>query len=513
MEQNHRKKIKFILAPILFFTLCAGIYYTSYQVVLNTSKDPSCREIFDSKTEENQKRICCDATHYNNSDEMCGAKCDFLNINPESEYCQVLSANHESPALFEEKTRPELLDPKCKSVEVEATEVLEGGQKILRVGKPIKVKYQLATPDTKVKNYQLEFFTFDKDFKEFKPVRFEDEKNFSYIVPATDLSSPTQSLEFSIPHSELYRPDLTIDKSFPSNVLMVLSTIDKENKKILQSPECYVKLFVDNSPSYCTSFKVSNEELEAGQKINFSVVPAIPEVFGYKLTFQNINNKDREISFTRLNNKNESFVAQEIPAKDQSKFSLDLSWNDFNKTDLNSGNIPENIRALAYVIPNSSVDQSTIAPCVAEFKLEKDSGVSMCKNLSFSIKNGTTGLIKQKGVDANYDLLTSQDTLQLKSESKSDSIEFSYNFFNLDNLNSKKVARPISFEKNKDFIITKTGGDDRTSSIEISHSQLDKKDLNTSKNPKKVQVIATFKNEDGRLSKKDKECTIEFRVE
>lgn len=512
-QNKHKKKIKFILAPILFLFLCAGIYYTSYQFVLQTSKDSSCRDIFDSKTEENQKRICCDETHYNNSDEMCGVKCDFLGVNPESSYCQVLSANHEEPALFEEKNKPELLDPKCKSVEVDSTEVLDGGQKILRVGKPITAKYQLATPDNKAKNYQFEFFTFDQEFKEFKPVKFDEQQTLTYIIPASDLSNPNQTVEFSIAHENLHKPDLSIDKSFPSNVLMVMSTIDKDNKKILQSPECYVKLFVDNNPSYCTSFKVSNSELEAGEKINFELIPAISDIFGYKLAFQNIENNNKEISYTRLNNINEAFITQEIPAKNNTKFSIDLSWTDFYKTDLNSSKIPEKIRALAYVIPKSNTDQNSISPCVTEFELKKDSGVSMCKNLSFYIKNSVTGVTKIKDIDPNYDLLTSQDTLYLKSESKSDATQFSYNFFNLDNLNNKKEPRPISFEKNENYSITKIGGDDRTSSIELSYSQINKTDLNTSKKPKDIRVTASFVNENGRYSKTDKECSIDFRVE
>jgi hypothetical protein len=527
----HKKKIKTFGVIVSFVLLCVGIYYLSYNLVLNNTKSEACRGMFDSKSNENQKRICCDPNHYNNQDEMCRVKCDFLNISPNSSFCLDLSTNQETLGVSDERVKPEKLDPKCTSIEVDSTEVLDGGQRVVRPESPLKAKYTFMSPDYKAKKYLIEFFSYKDDLKDLKPIQFEKEKTFNIFYQDTnqkkDISKPNlQTLEFSLTHEDFYKPDLSQDSSYPNNVLMVVSTFDENNKKVLQSQDCYVKLYVDNSPSYCKSFKASNDELELGGKINFELTPSISNVFGYKLKFQNLENNNQDISFSYLNNQKQPFLTQDIPARNQEKFSSEFSWTDFYRPDLNNNKIPKKVRALAYVLPKADSEMKNLAPCITEFKVKPDPGIEMCKNLTFWIKNKNTGAQKTKETNQDYNLLTSNDLLYLKSESNINSNEFTYTFHNLNNITEKdygkgkgytkegvKNANEISFDTSQDFSISKIGGDGKSSTIEVDYSQFNRIDLNTSKKPKSIQVRAFFKNEGDRTSKLDPDCVIDFRVE
>lgn len=110
--------------------------------------------------------------------------------------------------------------------------------------------------------------------------------------------------------------------------------------------------------------------------------------------------------------------------------------------------------------------------------------------------------------------------ITIKSEANTKNISnFSYEFYNLNNLNSNKFinsvidANEIYFSKSDPFEVNKSSSKSQSKSILVSYDDINKIDLSAGSKPTYIQVRAFFTGTDGRISKQDTDCIAAFKVE
>lgn len=515
---THHHKIKTWSIYIFIFALIAYLGFSVYSTY-NAFQGGQCREFFDIQTIENKKRICCNPDQYNSKDSLCKVKCDALETNPNSPYCQNLLQSQGILPIAKEIQKPLPIPneiPKCTGLVVSSKD----GSMTLKPSNPIKFDYSFKATDIRPKYYIYELYTFENnDINTLKPISFVPGKTLFGISPATIAADGSYKDSFTALHENLFQENLNKGNKIPEDVLMIVSIVDQSDKKYLQPSYCFAKFKVDNTPSYCKSFKVNQEVLSDGEELKLSVESNLPITYSYDFRFLNLDNYQtingskeyKEISYNKAGNTNQSFAITK-EARGASSLKIEIPWKDFYQPDLNNKNkYPESIRVLAYLKPTADSKIENIAPCKANFELDKDSGIDNCKELNIS--GGTTNPDKSITLKPNQ-------YVTLEGISKSRNIErFEFSFFNLDNLITQKEkygiknAAPIYFSKSNPFEITKTTSKTDTKSIIVSYDDFNKVDLGTGSRPKNIQARVTFINTDDRSSKIDKNCTVTFKVE
>ena len=515
---THHHKIKSAAIYLFFITVLSYLGFSIYSAYY-TFQGGQCKEVFDSQTLDNKKRICCNPDQYNSKDSLCKIKCDVLEVNPESSFCQNILQSQGIDPLAKQIEKPKVIPndvPKCTNLSASSVD----NTIVLKPSNPLRFDITVQASDLKPKYFIYEFYSLENnDYSTLKPISFVQGKTLFGISPATNQQNGIYKDYISALHEDLFQEDLNNKSKIPNEVLMVVSVVDQNDKKYLQPAYCFAKFTVDNTPSYCKYFKINNEELSDGEKIKLSVESNLPATYSYEFRFQNLDNYNnvngikeyKFISYNKSGGSNQAFsVSKE--AKGANTFNLELDWKDFYQPDLNNKNkYPESIKALVYIKPTTNSKIENIAPCTVKFELDKDSGIDNCKDISLS-----GGTINSNG---SYTLKKTQ-YLTIEATSKSKSIErFDFEFYNLGNLKSKKEingianANPIYFTKSDPYVISKATSKTDTKSILVSYEDFNRVDLSTGSRPQKVQVRATFINSDDRYSKVSSKCTTEFDIE
>jgi hypothetical protein len=518
---HHKNKIKFGLLSffvliVIFLGFSAATSYLSYY------GGGQCRDIFDNQPIENRQKICCNEDHYNSKDTLCKIKCDAIDVNPNSQFCQELKSSQTESPLAKEIEKPKPLPkqaPKCTEIKLvnfdKGEDVFE-----LKPSNPINIEMKISAKDLQPKYFLYEFFSIEgNDISSIKPISFEKNKTLFAINPATFNSSGEYKDSVTTLHNFFYKQNLNNNNQFPKDVLVVTSIIDESGNKYLQPNSCFTRFTVDQTPNYCKNFSINQENLETGEKIKFSIESNSPTTDSFVFQFLNLDNYEKSggnkiykpISFEKVNNKNENYSISKN-ANGNSKLSFEMTWEDLYQKDLNNKNkFPKNIKVNAYVKPYEKSSLEELVACTVEFKLGGDEGIDNCEDISIG---GAT-----KNSDGSITLKTGQ-FITIKSEAKSKSItEFLYTFHNLDNLNSSKLvnnvkdAEPIFFSKSDPYEIEKSSSRTSSKSILVSFDDLNKIDLSTGSKPKNIQVRAFFVNTDGRVSALDSDCAASFKIE
>jgi hypothetical protein len=511
----HHHKIKTAAVYLFFIALLSYLGFSIYSAFY-AFQGGQCKEVFDAQSLDNKKRICCNPDQYNSKDALCKIKCDTLEVNPDSAYCQNILQSQGIDPLAKQIEKPKALPsdvPKCTNLSASSSD----NTLLLKPSNPLRFDITVQATELKPKYFVYEFYSFENNnYATLKPISFIQGKTLFGISPAVTQQNGIYKDFLSALHEDLFQEDLNNKNKIPDDVLMVVSIVDQNDKKYLQQPFCFARFKVDNTPSYCKEFKVDNSVLSDGEKIKLSVESNLPSTYSYEFKFQNLDNYNtvngiKEYKFISYSKSGGSFsISKE--AKGSSKFNLELDWKDFYQPDLNNKNkYPESIKALVYLKPTEKSSIENIAPCTVKFELDKDSGIDNCKDLEIS--GGT------KNSDGSYSLNKNQ-YITLEASSKSKNIErFDFEFYNLDNLKSKKEisgianANPIYFSKSDPYVISKTTSKTDSKSILVSHEDFNRIDLSTGSKPTKIQVRATFINSDDRYSKINSKCTTEFNVE
>ena len=520
LHQQNKTKFKYLIISFIFSLIFIYIGVSAYKTYYSVA-GAQCRDVFDAQNLESKKKICCNSDHYNSKDELCKIKCDTLEVYPGSNFCENLSKSQNEEPLSKEVIKKQNISkeaPKCSKLVITSTEN-KPGPITLKPSNPVTFKVQTSTKGLKPKYFLYEFFSYEGNFKNLKPISFEKGKTLYGISPAQRNETGIYEDQFTAIHNVFYQKDLNNDDDEPKDILMTVSIIDENNTKHLQPQSCFAKFVVDNSFSYCKSFEVNNESLKDGEKIKFTVVPSIPQVDSYEFRFQNLNNyktsgSGKEYKFISFDIVNDAFIPFSFKkqAKNNEKGELELTWRDFYQPDLNyKERYPEQIRALVYVKPTSKANINSLEPCKVDFELEPDGGIDLCKKVSIS--GGETSADKSVTLKQNQ-------YITVEAYSKSNYIEkFTYSFYNLENLKSPsekngiKNANPIYFTKSDPFEIEKVTPRTDSKSILVSYDDLKGIDLSTGKKPSKVQVRVNFTNTDKRTSKIDKSCVADFNIE
>lgn len=534
MHNEHHRKLKIYAFIVAFVLLVGAIYYASYKISSTTSNLAQCRDFFDNKDLENKKRLCCETTHYNSTDSLCSNKCDTIGINPESSFCTEVALKQEQPGLSIQQVKPkEPKLPECKNFVVESQTEKNGDQYLLKAGQSLKINYNIYSPETKAKSYVYEFFSYEDGKNNYRAISFEPGKSYRAFYNASDLGRVNQTNQIDGLHEDLYKQDLNNGSKYPKNILMVLSIVDQNQKKLLQGWNCYVKIKLDDTPNYCKGISISDKEISKGEIATITVTPNTPEVGNYDFRLINTQN-NKEISFNSqvisgfpaVNTGNSRVIVNgngNNPAK------VNLSWVNLNKVDGNTNENLKNLKVTAYVRPRENVASDKVAACSVELKIKPDEGVKLCDNIKFTLYR-KTGTVYNEVTSGSNDTYTvkSTDYISIRSQAKRKDIrEFIYSFHNLDNLNNKDYGKgkgytkegiknpyPINFKKDVDLEITKYGQEDSSdASIKVYYEDLDSIDLLTGTRPRSVQVRAFFKNSNNELSQIDSNCVKEFRIE
>lgn len=516
---QHSHKIKTYSIYVLILGLATYLGISIYSTFF-ALKGGQCREYFDAQNIENKKKICCNPDQYNSSDKLCKIKCDTLEVNPDSAFCQGILQSQGASPVAKQIEKPTPLPPqvpKCASLQMTSI----NNTTILKPSNPIKFNLKIVADKIKPKYVLYEFYSFiNNDLKTLKAISFKEGKTLLAMSPAVQNPDGTFSDSITAIHENLFQEDINRNNETPKNILMAVSIIDENNNKYLQPAGCFARFDVDQSPNSCKSFKLDNEVVKEGEAIKFTIKPSLPKVAGYAFRFENMDNfkvvdgekKYKFISFSRSNGENQPLTfSREFKSTDT--FNLELKWEDFYREDLNfKEKYPESIKVLAYVKPLPDSNIENIEPCTLKFTLSGETGLELCEDLTIS--GGTTG------ADKSITLKTGQ-YITLDATSKSKSIEeFKFEFFNLDNLISNKNiisevknANKIYFSKSDPYAIERKTSKTNNKSILISYDDLNKIDLSTGKKPTNIQARVTFVNSDGRSSKLDKNCVATFKVE
>lgn len=535
MNHEHIKKIRIYIFSIAFLILVGAIYYVSYSISTTSSKLAQCRELFDNKDLENKKKICCDETHYNASDELCSAKCDTIGVNPNSSYCTETALKQGQPGVTKQITKPKSVTrvPECQSIGIDLNAEKSGDSFVLKAGKPLKLSYQIYAPEIKAKAYIYEFFSYEEGKNNFQAISFEPGKTYKGYYNASDTSKINQVNDVVAFHEDLYKPDLNMNSEYPKNVLMTLSIIDSQNSRSLQRWNCFVKIKLDQTPNYCKNIEVSDKEISKGESVRVTVTPNTVNVNNYDFRIINLDNDKEEVSF-------ENPISSNAVGQNNSRIllkgnkgnptSLTLNWTQLYKKDKNTGNNLKNVRIKAFVRPLENVTSDDVASCSIDFKVLPDEGVKTCDGMKLTlvrVGKDSMGSNVSKDSDGIY-TMKSTDYMVIESKSKLSNVsKFIYTFHNLENLIDKdygkgkgytkegiKNAYAINFRKNVDLEITKAGsGKDNDKRITIDYADFNSIDLLTGKRPKKVQVRSYFVDNNNQISGIDSKCVQEFRIE
>ena len=518
---HHHNKIKF---GIIFTVLILIVYlgFTSVTSYFSYYGGGQCRSIFDNQSLENRQKICCDQNHYEASDALCKIKCDALDINPESAFCQNLKSSQLQSPVASEIQKPKELPkeaPKCTEIKIVNYDQNEKNFE-LKPNNPINIQMKVRAKDLQPSYFFYEFFTIQgNDIYSIKPISFERGKTLFAINPARYSPNGEYLDSVTALHNFFYKENLSDNKKFPRDVLVVTSIVDEKGTKLLQPTSCFTRFTVDPTPTYCKSFKINQEELDSDENIKFSIESNSPTTYSYEFKFLNLKNYEtsdgdriyKPLSFQRNSGKNEPYTITKI-ANGKNSLSFELNWSDLYKEDLNyKSKLPKEIKVQAYIKPYEKSSLNEIVPCSVKFELGGDEGINLCKDINIS--GGT------KNEDGSISLKSGQ-YLTIKSESESKNIsEFLYSFHNLDNLNSSntknnvKDAEPIYFSKSDPYEIEKGASKSDSKSILISYDDFNKIDLSTGQKPKNIQVRASFTNSEGRVSKLDSDCVSSFKME
>jgi len=517
---HHHNKIKFglisLVAVILIYAgfLTVSSFFSYYG-------SGQCRDIFDNQPLENRQKICCDQSHYNASDTLCKVKCDAIDVNPNSQYCQNLKKSQSQVPVAKEIDKPKPLpkeSPKCIGLKTVNFDKYEETFE-LKPNNPINIEMSVLAKDLQPKYFVYEFFTIENNnIYSIKPISFLNDKTLMVINPANFKPNGEYDDSFTALHNFFYKPNLNDGNKIPKDILVVTSIIDEKGNKQLQPTNCFTRISVDQTPTYCKSFTVSQEKLDSNETVRLEIESNSPVTYSYEFQFLNKDNYEtkngdrvyKPVSFEKVNNKNEPYTISKLA--EGRKLTLDLNWSNFYQRDLNFKNkYPEEIRVQAYIKPYLKSTLEELAPCVVDFELGGDSGIDLCKDISIS--GGT------KNSDGTISLKAGQ-YVTIESESNSKNItQFTYSFHNLDNLNSDKTkngvkdAARIYFSKSDPFEIEKTSSKTSSKSILVSYEDVNKIDLSANSKPTNIQVRASFKNSEGRVSKLDSDCVASFKIE
>jgi len=518
---HHHNKIKFGVIS-LFIIVLVYVGFSATTSYLSYYGGGQCRDIFDNQPLENRKKICCDTNHYNSKDTLCKVKCDAIDINPDSSFCEELKKSQAQSPLAQEIDKPKQLPkeaPKC--TEIKVTNFDKNEDKFeLKPSNPINLQMKIDAQDIQPAYFLYEFFTIEgNNIYSIKPISFEKNKTLFAINPAKYSNNGKYSDSVTALHNFFYKENLSDNKKIPKDILVDTSIIDVNGNKQLQPSSCFARISVDPTPTYCKSFTINEEELDSDEKIKFSIESNSPTTYSYEFKFLNKNNYEtsdwdkiyKPLSFERVNSKNQPYEISKA-ANGNSKLSFELDWNDFYKKDLNYKNkYPKNIKVEAYIKPYDKSLLNELVPCSVEFELGGDDGIDNCEDISIS--GGT------KNDDGSVSLKSGQ-YITIKSEAKSKNItEFSYKFYNVDNLNSNKLRNgvkdyePIYFSKSDPYEIEKSSSKTDSKSILVSYDDLNKIDLSTGSKPKNIQVRSFFTNSEDRISRLDSDCVASFKME
>jgi hypothetical protein len=518
---HHHNKIKLGLLGI-FLLILVYLGFATASSYFSYYGGGQCRDVFDNQPLETRQKICCNSDHYNSSDTLCKIKCDAIDVNPSSEFCSEIKKSQSQVPLAQEIQKPAPLSkesPKCVGLDLINYDKNEKKFE-LKPSNPINIKMNVVAKDIQPKYFVYEFFTIQgNDIYSIKPISFQSGKTLMAVNPATYTSNGEYSDSMTALHNFFYKENLNDNKKVPQDVLVVTSIIDEKGNKQLQPTNCFSRITIDQTPTYCKSFKVSREELSSDESIRLSVESNSPVTYSYEFKFLNLKNYQtangdktyQPIAYQKVNDKNEPFTISKV-ANGNSKLTLDLNWNSLYQRDLNNkSKFPQEIRVEAYIKPYQKSSLEELVPCFVDFDLKGDDGIDNCEDISIS--GGT------KNSDGSISLKSGQ-FITINSESKSKNIEkFSYTFHNLDNLNSSKLkngvkdASPIYFVKSDAFEIEKNTSKTDSKSILISYEDMNKIDLATGSKPKNVQVRAFFTNSDNRSSSLNSKCVSSFKIE
>jgi hypothetical protein len=518
---HHHNKIKF---GLIFFVLIIVIYvgFTTASSYLAYYGGGQCRDIFDLQPLENRQRICCDADHYGYKDTLCKVKCDALDVNPDSAFCKNLKNNQAQSPIAQEISKAKPLSkesPKCTNFKIVNYDKNEK-ENLLKPSNPLNIQMKVEAKDIQPRYFVYEFFTIQgNDIYSIKPISFEKGKTFMAINPAKYSSNGLYTDSMTVLHNFFFNENLNEDKKVPSDVLIVSSIIDEKGNKQLQPTSCFARFTIDQTPSYCKSFSVSQGKLESDGTISVSIESKSPTNYSYEFNFLNLKNYEtsngdkiyKPISYDYVNGKKVPYTVSKL-ANGNSKMTFDLKWTDLYQRDLNFNNkYPKNIRIEAYIKPYLKSSLEELVPCRTDITLGGDEGLDYCKDISIS--GGT------KNSDGSTSLKSGQ-YITIKSQANIKNINnFSYTFHNLNNLDSDKTedgvkdAGEIYFSKSDPFEINKSSSKTDSKSILISYDDINKIDLSAGSKPTNIQVRAFFTSTDGRSSKLDSDCVTSFKVE
>lgn len=529
MDHIHHKKIRIFIFAFAFLILVGAIYYVSYSISNSTSKLAQCREIFDNKDLESKKKICCDDSHYNSSDEICAAKCDALGVNPESSFCTETALKQDQPGRTAQISKPKLTTklPECQAIGIEPNLEKEGDKFILKAGRPLKLNYQIYSPEIKAKSYVYEFFSYEEGKNNFKAISFDPGKSYMGYYNATDLGRTNQTNEVIAFHEDLYKPDLNSNSQYPKNVLMTLSIIDTNRSKKLQNWNCFIRIKLDQTPNYCKEIKINDKEIAKGETARITVTPNTVNVNNYDFRIINLDNDGKEVSYESPINSNTVGTDNSriiVKGNKSNPIDLNLNWTQLSRKDKNTGSNLKNIRIKAYVRPLENIISDDVASCSVDFKLKGAEGEELCDSLRVVTYNssGQTNT-------SNPLYLKKEGSMQIYLTSKEKTIkEFVFSFHNLDNLIPKDYGKGkgytaegiknpyhINFKKGVDYEVIKRANEDNDNdeSIKIYHEDLDSIDLQTGSRPRKIQIRGNFVTNTGEASKLDSDCVKEVQVE
>jgi len=531
MDHSHHKKIRIYIYAGAFLLLVGAIYYVSYSISNSTSKLAQCREIFDNKDLESKKKICCDIDHYNSSDELCKAKCETIGVNPDSSFCTETALKQDQPARTSQVTKPKIPTkmPECQSIGIQPNLEKEGDKFVLKAGKPLKLNYQIYSPEIKAKSYVYEFFSYEEGKNNYKAISFEQGKSYLGFYNASDLGRTNQSNEVVAFHEDLYKPDLNNNSAYPTNVLMTLSIIDTNRNKKLQNWNCFIKIKLDQTPNYCKEIKINDKEIARGETARITVTPNTINVNNYDFRIINLDNENKEVSFDSPVNSNAVGSDNSriiVKGNKANPIDLNLTWSQLSRKDNNTNQNLKNVRIKAYVRPLENVTSDEVASCSVDFKLKGADGIAICEEMRINSYDSKGVLVKPSN---NIETLKSGGYMTIYLFSKQKNIkDFIFSFHNLDNLISKDYGKGkgytaegiknpyhINFKKGVDYEVIKKANEtsDNDESIKIYHEDLDSIDLQTGSRPRKIQVRGNFITNNGETSNLDSDCIKEVQVE
>lgn len=531
MDHLHHKKIRIYIYAVAFLILVGAIYYVSYSISNSTSKLAQCREIFDNKDLESKKKICCDTSHYNSSDELCKAKCETLGVNPDSSFCTETALRQDQPGKTSQiiKSKVPTKIPECQSIGIEPNLEKEGDKFVLKAGRPLKFNYQIYSPEVKAKAYVYEFFSYDEGKNNYKALSFDSGKSYIGYYNAVDMGRTNQSNLVVAFHEDLYKPDLNNSSQYPKNILMTLSIIDANKSRKLQNWNCFVRIKLDQVPNYCKDIKLNDKEIAKGETARITVTPNTINVNNYDFRIINLDNENNEVSFdtpinsNSIGNNNSRII---IKGNKASPVDLNLTWTQLNRKDTNTNQNLKNVRVKAYVRPLENVSSDEVASCSVDFKLKGADGIALCEDMKITYYD-SNGRILGSSNDTN--VLKNGGFMNVYLYSKQKNIkEFVFSFHNLDNLIAKDYGKGkgytaegiknpyhINFKKGVDYEVIKKANesDDNDESIKIYHEDLDSIDLQTGSRPRKIQIRGNFITNNGETSNLDSDCVKEIQVE